>query len=345
MMLLRRLLYLTALFLSVACVCVAAGETGAEEDLSTVDGGCRASGKEGLKCQNKTGVAAAASTDCAQPPGKEKCPAEDLDRKADCREDSETCPQSAPKDPKGADTLEEQTVVRPGEGEAALGTGGTGVGGSGVGEKVSTGTLPSPPSPQKEQPQGDGQSQVPGVQQQSSIASSISQTETRQNSDSHVETIDTKASHQPNDHVDTTHNEENEGRQNTTTDESHGTSSSQLSEATPTTIRSSTEPTSESVPNRENGDATNAVTPTKDSQLNNGTAETKPGEDESTKETDTTTDEQSNSTTTTTTTTTLPPEPINNKKGDADSSSSISSSVWVRVPLLIVVTLACILVC
>ncbi|ORC82222.1 uncharacterized protein TM35_000961010 [Trypanosoma theileri] len=51
------------------------------------------------------------------------------------------------------------------------------------------------------------------------------------------------------------------------------------------------------------------------------------------------------STTTTTTTTTLPPELTNNKKGDADSSSSISSSVWVRVPLLIVVTMACILVC
>ncbi|ORC83924.1 uncharacterized protein TM35_000531080 [Trypanosoma theileri] len=48
---------------------------------------------------------------------------------------------------------------------------------------------------------------------------------------------------------------------------------------------------------------------------------------------------------TTTTTTTLPPELTNNKKGDADSSSSISSSVWVCVPLLIVVTLACILVC
>ncbi|ORC82229.1 uncharacterized protein TM35_000961080 [Trypanosoma theileri] len=48
---------------------------------------------------------------------------------------------------------------------------------------------------------------------------------------------------------------------------------------------------------------------------------------------------------TTTTTTTLPPEPANNKKGDADSSSIISSSVWMRVPLLIVVTLACILVC
>ncbi|ORC90040.1 uncharacterized protein TM35_000103080 [Trypanosoma theileri] len=56
--------------------------------------------------------------------------------------------------------------------------------------------------------------------------------------------------------------------------------------------------------------------------------------------TDTTT-----TTNTTTTTTTLPPELTNNKKGDADSSSSISSSVWVRVPLLIVVTLACILVC
>ncbi|ORC84236.1 uncharacterized protein TM35_000471310, partial [Trypanosoma theileri] len=47
----------------------------------------------------------------------------------------------------------------------------------------------------------------------------------------------------------------------------------------------------------------------------------------------------STTTTTTTTTTTLPPELTNNKKGDADSSSSISSSVWVRVPLLIVVTL------
>ncbi|ORC83939.1 uncharacterized protein TM35_000531230 [Trypanosoma theileri] len=56
-------------------------------------------------------------------------------------------------------------------------------------------------------------------------------------------------------------------------------------------------------------------------------------------------DEESNSTITTTTTTTLSPELTNNKKGDADSSSSISSSVWVRVPLLIVVTLACILVC
>ncbi|ORC84390.1 uncharacterized protein TM35_000451280 [Trypanosoma theileri] len=50
-------------------------------------------------------------------------------------------------------------------------------------------------------------------------------------------------------------------------------------------------------------------------------------------------------TTTTTTTTTLPPETANNKKVDADSSSSISNSVWVRVPLLIVVTLSCILVC
>ncbi|ORC82226.1 uncharacterized protein TM35_000961050 [Trypanosoma theileri] len=57
------------------------------------------------------------------------------------------------------------------------------------------------------------------------------------------------------------------------------------------------------------------------------------------------TDTTNTTTTTTTTTTTLPPELTNNKKGDADSSSSISSSVWVRVSLLIVVTLACILVC
>ncbi|KAH9589349.1 hypothetical protein LSM04_007237 [Trypanosoma melophagium] len=53
--------------------------------------------------------------------------------------------------------------------------------------------------------------------------------------------------------------------------------------------------------------------------------------------------------TTTATTTTLPSDTEYDKKpnvkGDADSSSSISSmrSVWVRVPLLIVVTLACIL--
>ncbi|ORC84266.1 uncharacterized protein TM35_000471610 [Trypanosoma theileri] len=52
----------------------------------------------------------------------------------------------------------------------------------------------------------------------------------------------------------------------------------------------------------------------------------------------------STTTTTTTTTTTLLPELTNNNKANVDSSS-ISSSVWVRVPLLIVVTLACILVC
>ncbi|ORC92407.1 uncharacterized protein TM35_000031600, partial [Trypanosoma theileri] len=57
------------------------------------------------------------------------------------------------------------------------------------------------------------------------------------------------------------------------------------------------------------------------------------------------------STSPTTNTNTIPTIPgfgnntiIPNLRGDADSSS-ISSSVWVRVPLLIVVTLACILVC
>ncbi|ORC84223.1 titin isoform N2BA [Trypanosoma theileri] len=56
-------------------------------------------------------------------------------------------------------------------------------------------------------------------------------------------------------------------------------------------------------------------------------------------------DAENTETTTTTTTTILPPELTNSQKGDADSSSSINSSVWVHVPLLIVVTLACILVC
>ncbi|ORC84046.1 uncharacterized protein TM35_000501000, partial [Trypanosoma theileri] len=64
----------------------------------------------------------------------------------------------------------------------------------------------------------------------------------------------------------------------------------------------------------------------------------------------TTSNEDSASTTTNTNTIPTIPGISNNTimpnlKGDADSSSSISRSVWVRVPLLIVVTLACILVC
>ncbi|ORC83681.1 uncharacterized protein TM35_000601120 [Trypanosoma theileri] len=336
MMLLRRLLYLTALFFSVACVCVASEETKEnEESIRSSDvGDCRDHDKKGPKCETQPDLAEDSRTECSDSPGKEKCPAEmEIDGERDCLQGSDTCP-------KGADTHKGQNALGRGEGEPEPGSGGTVNGGKG-----GPGTLPSPQPPQQEQPHGDGQSQVPGGQQQSSTASSISQTETRQNPDSHIEMTDTKASHQPNNHVDTTHNEENEGRQNTTTDESHGTSSSQLSGTTPTTIRSSTEPTPESVPSRENGDATNAVTPSQDSQLNNGTAETKPGEDESTRETDNTTNNGESTTTTTTTTTTLPPELTNSKKGDADSSSSISSSVWVRVPLLIVVTLACIVVC
>ncbi|ORC83476.1 uncharacterized protein TM35_000681080 [Trypanosoma theileri] len=86
---------------------------------------------------------------------------------------------------------------------------------------------------------------------------------------------------------------------------------------------------------------------TQDSQSDTNTRESSNADHTNTDTTNTpSNDEESTSTsTTTTTTTTLPPELANNKKGDADSSSSISSSVWVRVPLLIVVTLACILVC
>ncbi|ORC92420.1 uncharacterized protein TM35_000031730 [Trypanosoma theileri] len=91
--------------------------------------------------------------------------------------------------------------------------------------------------------------------------------------------------------------------------------------------------------------------PTSASSQTDGTAEGGNSAETSTNNSASTNPETDNtstneeSTTTTTTTTTLPPELANNKKGDADSSSSISSSVWVRVPLLIVVTLSCILVC
>ncbi|ORC83576.1 uncharacterized protein TM35_000641080 [Trypanosoma theileri] len=94
------------------------------------------------------------------------------------------------------------------------------------------------------------------------------------------------------------------------------------------------------------GDATQ---PSSDKESNDGSENTNTGSG-TTSEGDGSTSNQTegvagNTDTTTITTTTLPPELTNNKKGDADSSSSISSSVWVRVPLLIVVTLACILVC
>ncbi|ORC84093.1 uncharacterized protein TM35_000501470 [Trypanosoma theileri] len=87
------------------------------------------------------------------------------------------------------------------------------------------------------------------------------------------------------------------------------------------------------------GDTSSSNTSTDEAQNNQAESDpnvAKPSEGESTS------NEES---TTTTTTTTLPPELTNNKKGDADSSSSSMSSVWVRVPLLIVATLACILVC
>ncbi|ORC83356.1 uncharacterized protein TM35_000741030 [Trypanosoma theileri] len=102
-----------------------------------------------------------------------------------------------------------------------------------------------------------------------------------------------------------------------------------------------TQPSSSSVTQSTNSDAENASET--DADTANAVNGTKPAEGGSPSNQEG--DVGNTDTNTTTTTTTLPPELTNNKKGDADSSSSISSSVWVRVPLLIVVTLACILVC
>ncbi|ORC83638.1 uncharacterized protein TM35_000621120 [Trypanosoma theileri] len=98
------------------------------------------------------------------------------------------------------------------------------------------------------------------------------------------------------------------------------------------------------------GEGTGAQSsPTSASSQTDGTADGGNSAETSTNNSTSTNPETDNTSTneepTTTTTTTLPPELTNNKKGDADSSSSISSSVWVRVPLLFVVTLSCILVC
>ncbi|ORC84002.1 uncharacterized protein TM35_000511030, partial [Trypanosoma theileri] len=123
-----------------------------------------------------------------------------------------------------------------------------------------------------------------------------------------------------------------------TNSETTGTGNSDTANTGNDTITEGSEAT-----NNQEGNATKQ--PSTTNNLETGTASeanaantengTPSGESEST-------GDQSTSTTatitTTTTTTTLPPELTNNKKGDADSSSSISSSVWVRVPLLIVVT-------
>ncbi|ORC92425.1 uncharacterized protein TM35_000031780, partial [Trypanosoma theileri] len=99
------------------------------------------------------------------------------------------------------------------------------------------------------------------------------------------------------------------------------------------------------------GEGTGAQSsPTSESSQTDGTAEGGNSAETSTNNSASTNPETDNTptnegSTATTTTTTIPPELTNNKKVDTDSSSSISSSVWVRVPLLIVVTLACILVC
>ncbi|ORC84258.1 uncharacterized protein TM35_000471530 [Trypanosoma theileri] len=111
----------------------------------------------------------------------------------------------------------------------------------------------------------------------------------------------------------------------------------------------STEPnsTTDNVTTSEENESTNGVNTMGTSSEGNTTVNT-----DSVTLNITSNQESISTTTTTTNTNTIPPVPgisndtiMPNVKGDADSSSSISSSVWVRVPLLIMVTLACILVC
>ncbi|ORC84228.1 uncharacterized protein TM35_000471230 [Trypanosoma theileri] len=116
------------------------------------------------------------------------------------------------------------------------------------------------------------------------------------------------------------------------------TRTSDNTDTTQTNVTGTAEGQDTSVPTTQStGDvfSTNTTTDaTSNNHAESETNDTNPAEGESTSEESTTT-----------TKATLPPELTINKKGDTDSSSSISSSVWVRVALLIVVTLACILVC
>ncbi|ORC81496.1 uncharacterized protein TM35_001151030, partial [Trypanosoma theileri] len=125
--------------------------------------------------------------------------------------------------------------------------------------------------------------------------------------------------------------EQEEGKRHGTTNESHISSSAETSKSDADAKEKET-PQEQTPVSRESQPDTNTRESNNADPTNSDNPST-PNNEEST-----------STTTTTTTTTTLPPEPTNNKKGDADSSSIINSSVWVRVPLLIVVTLACILV-
>ncbi|ORC83377.1 uncharacterized protein TM35_000731010, partial [Trypanosoma theileri] len=129
MMLLRRLLFFMALLLTVACVCVASGETGEAErtcsDPSSVsdNGGCDA-GKKGSKSDNETDVAKANPLGCPDPSGNEKCPTEkDSESEGDCPQGSKTsCPQ--PKDLKESTLTPSMGPVLPG-GQLSPGESGT----------------------------------------------------------------------------------------------------------------------------------------------------------------------------------------------------------------------------
>ncbi|ORC84417.1 uncharacterized protein TM35_000451550 [Trypanosoma theileri] len=105
MMLLRRLLFFMALFLSVACVCVVAGETGEQAERTCSDpltvaddnGGCDP-GKKGCKCENKPSEDLPECTE----PEKEKCSNEDGGSEGECRKD--TTPPCRPKEPEDNQT-------------------------------------------------------------------------------------------------------------------------------------------------------------------------------------------------------------------------------------------------
>ncbi|ORC83139.1 uncharacterized protein TM35_000771010 [Trypanosoma theileri] len=159
--------------------------------------------------------------------------------------------------------------------------------------------------------------------------------ETKPNSES----TDNDSVHEPPVHqTNTVNSDSTHISQNTVQEQSPETSqSSQVQNGTNDAERSNTEP--HETPVKQPSSTSPTTSATENTNDTNTSANTN-------NDTPNTISNEESTTTTTTTTTTLSPELTNNKKGDADSSSSIiSSSVWVRVPLLIMVTLACILVC
>ncbi|ORC83969.1 uncharacterized protein TM35_000521130 [Trypanosoma theileri] len=246
------------------------------------------SANTGSNCGSKDTEAEAPPTECTEESQKENCPANSVQTKGNCTDDSNTSCSKTGKEPAPITPKEPAPHAEHSNTDAAVSLT------PGTGSTLSTG---SPKDERQGENRNQGNADVSAPSPAAPPAGEATDGPTA---------VEGQAESSNNAAVGTPQNKESAGQPPSTT--------------------SSTNTVTESV----------------------SSSDTSPGNDNTSAGTGSTNTQEGdvgNTDTPSTTTTTLPPELTNNKKGDADSSSSISSSVWVRVPLLIVMTLACILVC